>query len=69
MGTPCSPCGPPGEREIQFSAEEIGHVDEVLDVAVSACSAFGELDFVVDAFQEAIGQAGVRQHKLASDSW
>ncbi len=49
----------PGEREIQFSAEEIGYVDEVLDVAVSACSAFGELDFVVDAFQEAIGQAGL----------
>lgn len=46
---------------MQFSAEEVGHVDEVLDVPVPACPSFGELDFVVDALEGAVGQVRIEE--------
>ena len=36
--------------EFHFSAEEVNHVDEVLDVAVASGASFGKLDFAIDAF-------------------
>lgn len=40
-------------------AEEVDHVDEIVDVAVTLGAAFGKLDPVVDAFQDAVAEAGL----------
>ena len=51
----------PTQTDLDNMSEEVDHVDEIADVAVSPCPAFGELDLVVDAFQDAVAEVGLRR--------
>ena len=57
MGTSRSSglCEIPWVRESQPSAQEIDHIDVVLDVSKAASTSFGQLDFAVDALQHCVG--------------
>ena len=48
-------CEIPWVRESQLSAQEIDHVDVVLDVSKAASTSFCQLDFAVDALQYCVG--------------
>ncbi len=41
--------------KFQFTAQEVNHIDKVIEIAEPSGAAFGQLHFVVNAFQNTVG--------------